>query len=39
MSGDGSAGSADGNFVANIAIVSLCSLVSTMEKKEREKVR
>ncbi len=36
MSGDGSA---DGNFVANIAIVSLCSLVSTVEKKERENVR
>jgi hypothetical protein len=33
MIGDGSASS---NFVANTAIVSLCSLVSTMEKKERK---
>ncbi len=34
MSGDGSVGS---NFVANAAIVSLCSLVNIMEKKQERK--
>jgi hypothetical protein len=34
MSGDGSA---DGNFIANIAIVYLCSLVNTIGKKKKKK--
>jgi hypothetical protein len=34
MSGDGSVGD---NFVANAAIVSLCSLVSIMEKQQERK--